>query len=116
MTYPQQPAPFAPPQTSKLAGITSLAFGLIAAIPLGSFLGAQVAAASATSVSGTILWGTVVVTLRTLALIGGIPVALSAIAFGLIALVRNGRIGKGCGMAGFLFGGVVLVWLTIAVF
>lgn len=113
MTYPQQPAPFAPPQTSKLAGITSLAFGLIAAIPLGSFLGAQVAAASATSVSGTILWGTVVVTL---ALIGGIPVALSAIAFGLIALVRNGRIGKGCGMAGFLFGGVVLVWLTIAVF
>lgn len=110
-----QHAPFAPPPTQKLAGITSLVLGLLAAIPLGSFLGAQVAAAGATSVSSTILWGTVAVSLRWIALIGGVPVALLAIAFGLAALVRNGRVGKGCGMAGFLFGGVVLVWLGIAV-
>ena len=41
--------------------------------------------------------------------------ALLAIALGFVALVRNGRIGKGCGLAGLLLGGAVLVWLAIAV-
>jgi hypothetical protein len=30
-------------------------------------------------------------------------------------MVRNARIGKGCGLAGLLLGGVVLVWIAIAV-
>ena len=110
------PAPLTRPNTRKVAGIASLSFGVLAAIPLGSFFGAQVAAASVTSVQQTLLWGTAVVTLGMVALIGGAPAALRAILFGLIALVRNGRIGKGCGLSGFLLGGVVLVWLAIAVF
>jgi membrane-associated protease RseP (regulator of RpoE activity) len=117
VTYPTpSPAPLTRPNTRKVAGIASLSLGVLAAIPLGSFLGAQVAAASVTSVQQTLLWGTAVVTIGTVALIGGIPVALLAIAFGFTALVRNGRVGKGCGLSGFLLGAVVLVWLAIAVF
>jgi hypothetical protein len=114
------PAPSAPPlgrpNTRKFAGIASLSFGVLAAIPLGSFFGAQVAAASVDSVQQTLLWGTAVVTLGMVALVGGAPAALLAIVFGLAALVRNGRVGKGCGLSGFLLGAVVLVWLAIAVF
>jgi hypothetical protein len=42
-------------------------------------------------------------------------VALLAIVLGVVALVRNGRIGKGCGLAGLLLGGAVMVWVAIAV-
>jgi hypothetical protein len=106
---------FGRPNTRKFAGIASLAFGILSAIPLGSFFGAQVAAASVTSVAQTVLWGTAVVTIGMIAIFGGVPGSLLAIAFGLGALVRNGRIGKGCGLAGFLLGGVVLVWVAIGV-
>ena len=117
MSYPAPtPPPLTRPNTRKVAGITSLSLGILAAIPLGSFFGAQVAAASVTSVQQTLLWGTAVVTLGMVALVAGAPAALLAIAFGFAALVRNGRIGKGCGLSGFLLGAVVLVWLAIAVF
>ena len=105
--------PASPPRTA--AGIASLTLGILAAIPLGLFLGAQVGLADTTTVEENLAWGNLVVTFGTLAIYGGIPAALLAIAVGLIALVRNGRIGKGCGLAGLLLGGVVLVWLAIAV-
>jgi hypothetical protein len=97
------------------AGITSLTLGILASIPLGLFLGAQVGLADTNTVEEVLAWGNLVVTFGTLAIYGSIPAALLAIAVGLIALVRNGRIGKGCGLAGLLLGGVVLVWLAIAV-
>jgi hypothetical protein len=97
------------------AGITSLVLGILAAIPLGLFLGAQVGLADTSSVEEVLAWGNLVVTFGTLAIYGGIPAALLAMAVGLVALVRNGRIGKGCGLAGLLLGSVVLVWLAIAV-
>ena len=103
----------APPRTA--AGIASLVLGILASIPLGLFLGAQVGLADTNTVEEVLTWGNLVVTFGTLAIYGGIPAALLAIAVGLIALVRNGRIGKGCGLAGLLLGGVVLVWLAIAV-
>lgn len=102
-----------PPRTA--AGIASLTLGILAAIPLGLFLGAQVGLADTSTVEETLAWGNLVGTFGSLAIYGGIPAALLAIAVGLIALVRNGRIGKGCGLAGLLLGGVVLVWLAIAV-
>jgi hypothetical protein len=105
--------PASPPRTA--AGIASLTLGILAAIPLGLFLGAQVGLADTTTVEDNLAWGNLVVTFGSLAIYGGIPAALLAIAVGLIALVRNGRIGKGCGLAGLLLGGVVLVWLAIAV-
>lgn len=98
-----------------MAGLASLAFGLLAAVSLGSYLGTQVAAASASTVAMITLWGTAVRSLGTMVLIGGAPAGLVAMAFGVVALVRNGRIGKGCGLAGFLLGGVALVWIAIAV-
>jgi hypothetical protein len=103
----------APPRTA--AGITSLTLGILAAIPLGLFLGAQVGLADTSTVDENLAWGNLVVTFGSLAIYGSIPAALLAIAVGLLALVRNGRIGKGCGLAGLLLGGVVLVWLAIAV-
>jgi len=97
------------------AGVTSLVFGVLAAVPLGLFLGAEVGLADTSTVEANLAWGTLVVTFGALAIYGGAPAALIAIAVGLVALVRNGRIGKGCGLAGSLLGGVVLVWLAIAV-
>ena len=110
-------APAAPPSTPPrtAAGIASLTLGILAAIPLGLFLFAQVGLADTSSVDETLAWGNLVVTFGALALYGSVPAALLAITVGLIALVRNGRIGKGCGLAGLLLGGVVLVWLAIAV-
>lgn len=105
----------APPPPRTAAGITSLTLGILAAIPLGLFLAAQVGLADTRTVDENLAWGNLVVTFGTLAIYGGIPAALLAIGMGLIALVRNGRIGKGCGLAGLLLGGVVLVWLAIAV-
>jgi hypothetical protein len=98
-----------------VAGVLSLVFGILTAIPLGLFLGAQVVLADTRTVDDNLAWGTAVVTFGTIAIYGGTPAALLAIGLGLVALVRNGRIGKGCGLAGFLLGGVVLVWLAIAV-
>jgi hypothetical protein len=97
------------------AGIASLVLGILASIPLGLFLGAQVGLADTSTVDEVLAWGNLVVTFGTLAIYGSIPAALLAIGVGLIALVRNGRVGKGCGLAGLLLGGVVLVWLAIAV-
>ncbi len=111
------PTPIAPAAspTRTAAGIASLTLGILASIPLGLFLAAQVGLADTTTVQENLAWGNLVVTFGTLAIYGSIPAALLAIAVGLIALVRNGRIGKGCGLAGLLLGGVVLVWLAIAV-
>jgi len=103
----------APPRIA--AGVASLVFGILASIPLGLFLGAQVGLADTRTVEENLAWGTAVVTFGLIALYGGAPVALLAIALGLVALVRNARIGKGCGLAGLLLGGAVLVWLVIAV-
>jgi hypothetical protein len=97
------------------AGIISLALGIIAAIPLGLFLGAEVGLADTNTVDENLAWGTAAVTLGKVAIYGGTPAALLAIGLGLLALVRNGRVGKGCGLAGLLLGGVVLVWLAISV-
>lgn len=117
MTSVAGPDPVAPSavRVRTAAGIISLALGIIAAIPLGLFLGAEVGLADTNTVAENLAWGTAVVTLGTVAIYGGTPAALLAIGVGLIALVRNGRIGKGCGLAGLLLGGVVLVWLAIAV-
>lgn len=101
--------------TRTAAGIASLTLGILASIPLGLFLAAQVGLADTSTVQENLAWGNLVVTFGTLAIYGSIPAALLAIGVGLIALVRNGRIGKGCGLAGLLLGGVVLVWLAIAV-
>lgn len=109
------PLAHAIPPGRKVAGVASLVFGILASIPLGLFLAAEVGLADTRTVDENLAWGTAVVTLGALAIYGGIPAALIAIAFGLVALVRNGRIGKGCGLAGVLLGGAVLVWLTIAV-
>lgn len=103
------------PPSRMLAGITSLAFGVLAAIPLGLFLGAEVGLADTSSVEANLAWGTAVVTLGAVAVYGGVPAALLAIFLGLVALVRNARVGKGCGLAGLLLGGVVLVWVALAV-
>lgn len=109
------PVAHAVPPSRKLAGITSLAFGILAGIPLGLFLGAEVGLADTSSVDENLAWGTAVVTLGALAIYGGVPAALMAIFLGLVALVRNARVGKGCGLAGLLLGGVVLVWVALAV-
>lgn len=109
------PLAHAIPPTRKAAGVASLAFGILASIPLGLFLGAEVGLADTRTVDENLAWGTAVVTLGAVAIYGGIPAALLAILFGLVALVRNARIGKGCGLAGLLLGGAVLVWLAIAV-
>jgi hypothetical protein len=111
-TTPVVPAAV-PPRTA--AGIASLTLGIFAAIPLGLFLGAQVGLADTRTVEETLTWGSLVGAFGSLAIYGGIPAALLAMLVGLVALVRNGRIGKGCGLAGLLLGGVVLVWLAIAV-
>lgn len=103
------------PPTRKFAGVMSVVFGVLSSIPLGLFLGAQVGLADTRTVDDNLAWGTAVVTLGALAIWGGIPAALLAILLGLVALVRNGRIGKGCGLAGVLLGGVVLVWIAITV-
>lgn len=103
------------PPTRKLAGVMSVVFGVLSSIPLGLFLGAQVGLADTRTVDDNLAWGTAVVTLGALAIWGGIPAALLAILLGLVALVRNGRIGKGCGLAGVLLGSVVLVWIAITV-
>lgn len=99
----------------KLAGVVSLVLGILASTPLGLFLGAQVGLADTSTVEENLALGTIVVTLGAVAIYGGTPAALLAIGVGLVALVRNGRIGKGCGLAGLLLGGVVLVWIAIAV-
>jgi hypothetical protein len=103
----------APPRIA--AGVASLVVGILASIPLGLFLAAQVGLADTRTVEENLAWGTAVVTFGLVALYGGTPAALLAIGLGLVALVRNGRIGKGCGLAGVLIGGAVLVWHVIAV-
>jgi len=111
------PHPIAhPTPTSRMAaGVTSLVFGILGTIPLGLFLGAEVGLADTRTVEDNLAWGYAVVTLGAVAIYGGVPAALLAMLTGLLALVRNTRIGKGCGLAGFLLGGVVLVWVAIAV-
>jgi len=109
------PPAHAIPPSRKAAGVASLIVGILASIPLGLFLGAEVGLADTRTVDDNLAWGTVVVTLGAIAIYGGIPAALIAILFGLTALLRNGRIGKGCGLAGTLLGGTVLVWIAIAV-
>ena len=109
------PIAHASPRIRTAAGIVSLVFGTLAAIPLGLFLGAEVGLADTNTVDENLAWGTAVVFFGKVAIYGGTPAALLAIGVGLVALVRNGRIGKGCGLAGLLLGGVVLVWLAIAV-
>ena len=113
MTLP--PLAHAIPPGRKVAGVTSLVFGILSSIPLGLFFGAQVGLADTRTVDDNLAWGYAVVTLGAVAIYGGVPAALLAIFLGLVALVRNGRIGKGCGMTGVLLGGVVLVWIAIAV-
>jgi hypothetical protein len=105
----------AAPRGRKLAGVTSLVFGILASLPLGLFLAAEVGLADTRTVDDNLAWGTAVVTLGALSLWGGVPAALIAIFVGFAALVRNGRIGKGCGLSGLLLGGAVLVWIAIAV-
>lgn len=109
------PLAHAIPPGRKATGIASLVFGILASIPLGLFLGAEVGLADTRTVEQNLAWGTVVVTLGAVAIYGSVPAALLAIFVGLVALVRNARIGKGCGLAGLLLGGVVLVWVAIAV-
>lgn len=109
------PIAHAGPAPRMAAGVASLVLGILAAIPLGLFLGAQVGLADTRTVEENLAWGDAVVTLGTIAIYGGVPAALFAIALGLIALVRNGRVGKGCGLAGVLLGGVTLVWVALAV-
>ena len=109
------PAAHAIPPGRKAAGVASLVFGILASIPLGLFLGAEVGLADTRTVDENLAWGTAVVALGAVAIYGGVPAALSAILLGLVALARNARIGKGCGLAGLLLGGTVLVWLAIAV-
>jgi hypothetical protein len=101
--------------TRKAAGVASLAFGILASIPLGLFLAAEVGLADTRTVDDNLAWGSIVVTLGAVAIYGSVPAAVLAILTGLVALVRNARIGKGCGLAGLLLGGVVLVWIAIAV-
>ena len=103
------------PPSRKAAGVASLVFGILASIPLGLFLAAEVGLADTRNVEDNLAWGTAVVTLGALSIWGGVPAALLAMLLGVAALVRNGRIGKGCGLAGLLLGGAVLVWLAIAV-
>lgn len=105
----------AQPPSRKAAGVASLMFGILASIPLGLFLGAEVGLADTRSVDENLAWGSAVVTLGVVALWGSVPAAALAILFGLAALVRNARVGKGCGLAGLLLGSVVLVWVAIAV-
>lgn len=101
--------------TPKAAGVASLVFGILATIPLGLFLGAEVGLADTRTVDENLAWGAAVVNLGALAIYGGVPAALLGILLGMLALVRNARVGKGCGLAGLLLGGVVLVWVAIAV-
>ena len=103
------------PPTRKAAGVASLVFAILASIPLGLFLGAEVGLADTRTVDENLAWGSAVVTLGAVAIYGSVPAAVLAIIFGLLALVRNARVGKGCGLAGVLLGGVVLVWVAIAV-
>jgi hypothetical protein len=107
--------PAASPAHRTAAGFASLALGLLASVPLGLFLGAEVGLADARTVADNLAWGSAVVTLGAIAIYGGVPAALIAAVVGVIALVRNTRIGKGCGLAGLLLGGVTLVWVAIAV-
>ncbi|MEO8095168.1 MAG: hypothetical protein ABI632_09555 [Pseudolysinimonas sp.] len=113
MTTPQ--LQHAIPPGRKVAGVASLVFGILASIPLGLFLAAEVGLADTRTVDANLAWGSAVVALGAVAIYGGIPAALVAIMLGLVALVRNARIGKGCGLAGLLLGGAALVWLAIAV-
>ena len=103
------------PPGRKAAGVASLVFAILASIPLGLFLGAEVGLADTRTVDENLAWGSAVVTLGAVAIYGSVPAAVLAITFGLLALVRNARVGKGCGLAGLLLGGVVLVWVAIAV-
>ena len=109
------PIAHATPTSRMGAGVASLVFGILASIPLGLFLGAEVGLADTRTVDENLAWGYAVVTLGAVAIYGGVPAALIAIMLGLFALVRNTRVGKGCGLAGLLLGGVVLVWVAIAV-
>jgi hypothetical protein len=109
------PTAHAAPPTRTVAGVLSLVLGILATVPLGLFLGAQVGLADTTTVEENLAWGMAVVTLGALAIYGGTPTALLGIGLGLVALVRNGRIGKGCGLTGLLLGSVTLVWVAIAV-
>lgn len=109
------PSAHAIPPGRKAAGVASLVFGVLASIPLALFLGAEVGLAETRTVEDTLAWGSAVVTLGALAIYGGLPAAFLAILLGFVALVRNARIGKGCGLAGLLLGGSTLVWVAIAV-
>jgi hypothetical protein len=103
------------PPSRKAAGVASITFAILAAIPLALFLAAEVGLADTRTVDENLAWGSAVVTMGGVAIYGSVPAAVLAILFGLVAMVRNARIGKGCGLAGLLLGGVVLVWIAIAV-
>ena len=77
------------PRGRKLAGVTSLVFGILASLPLGLFLAAEVGLADTRTVDDNLAWGTAVVTLGALSLWGGVPAALIAIFVGFAALVRG---------------------------
>jgi hypothetical protein len=109
------PLAHAQPPSRKAAGVVSLAFAILASIPLALFLGAEVGLADTRTVDENLAWGSADVTQGAVAIYGSVPAAVLAILFGLLAMVRNARIGKGCGLAGLLLGGVVLVWIAIAV-
>lgn len=109
------PPAHAIPPGRKTAGVVSLAAGILASIPLALFLGAEVGLADTRTVEDNLAWGNAVVTLGAVAIYGGLPMALLAIVIGFVALVRNARIGKGCGLAGLLLGGSTIVWVAIAV-
>jgi len=115
MTTTPVPVAHAHAASRTTAGIASLVLGILASLPLGLFLGSEVGLADARTVEDNLAWGTAVVTFGALAIYGGVPAALLAMLLGLVALVRNTRIGKGCGLAGLLLGGVALVWVAIAV-
>ena len=63
----------------KAAGVTSLAFAILAAIPLALFLGAEVGLADTRTVDENLAWGSAVVTLGAVAIYGSVPAAVLAI-------------------------------------
>ena len=110
------PLAHAIPPTRKAAGVTSLVFGILASIPLGLFLGAEVGLADTRTVDENLAWGNAVVTLgRASRSTAASRPRCWRSSSGWSRWCATARVGKGCGLAGLLLGGVVLVWLAIAV-